>query len=169
MWWKFVPCCYKVSHCKIVVWTGTQSMTIFLQIWTENSDFDLWNNGLLWLIISSWKFEESCIKILQRKNGRGLTDGVMIGSICCPIGKKRIVIMGTRTIFAKHNAYGYFLETLNMTLNLFERFLMDCNFDLTPLVAVVITENLLILLLRAIDWNVQSDLVCVREKPLVKR
>lgn len=85
------------------------------------------------------------------------------------IGKKRIVIMGTRTIFAKHNAYGYFLETLNMTLNLFERFLMDCNFDLTPLVAVVITENLLILLLRAIDWNVQSDLVCVREKPLVKR
>ncbi|XP_053383864.1 GATOR complex protein Iml1-like [Mercenaria mercenaria] len=73
-------------------------------------------------------------------------------------------------------AQGNFLETLNMSLNLFERYYMDRNFDRTGKVAVVITpgagvfevdrELTNITKQRTIDCGVGSDLVCMGEQPL---
>lgn len=73
-------------------------------------------------------------------------------------------------------AQGNFLETLNMTLNLFEKYYMDRNFDRTGKVAVVITpgagvfevdrELTNITKQRTIDCGVGSDLVCMGEQPL---
>ncbi|XP_052240462.1 GATOR complex protein Iml1-like isoform X2 [Dreissena polymorpha] len=71
---------------------------------------------------------------------------------------------------------GNFLETLNMTLNLFEKYYYDRNFDRTGKVAVVITpgagvfevdrELTNITKQRTIDCGVGSDLVCMGEQPL---
>ncbi|XP_052798952.1 GATOR complex protein Iml1-like isoform X2 [Mya arenaria] len=73
-------------------------------------------------------------------------------------------------------AQGNFLETLNMTLNLFERYYYDRNFDRTGKVAVVITpgagvfevdrELTNITKQRTIDCGIGSDLVCMGEQPL---
>ncbi|XP_064612475.1 LOW QUALITY PROTEIN: GATOR1 complex protein DEPDC5-like [Liolophura sinensis] len=73
-------------------------------------------------------------------------------------------------------AQGNFLETLNMALNLFEKWYIDRNFDRTGKVAVVITpgagvfevdrELCNITKQRTIDCGVGSDLVCVGEQPL---
>ncbi|XP_050411212.1 GATOR complex protein Iml1 isoform X2 [Patella vulgata] len=73
-------------------------------------------------------------------------------------------------------AQGNFLETLNMSLNLFETHYMDRNFDRTGKVSVVITpgpgvfevdrELTNITKQRTIDCGVGSDLVCMGEQPL---
>ncbi|XP_078335331.1 GATOR complex protein Iml1-like isoform X5 [Crassostrea virginica] len=73
-------------------------------------------------------------------------------------------------------AQGNFLETLNMSLNLFEGYYIDRNFDRTGKVAVVITpgagvfevdrELANITKQRTIDCGVGSDLVCMGEQPL---
>ncbi|XP_076106602.1 GATOR complex protein Iml1-like isoform X2 [Mytilus galloprovincialis] len=73
-------------------------------------------------------------------------------------------------------AQGNFLETLNMTLNLFEKYYFDRNFDRTGKVAVVITPGpgvfevdrqlTNITKQRTIDCGVGSDLVCMGEQPL---
>lgn len=73
-------------------------------------------------------------------------------------------------------AQGNFLETLNMTINLFEKYYMDRNFDRTGKVAVVITagagvfevdrELTNITKQRTIDCGIGSDLVCMGEQPL---
>ncbi|XP_041349030.1 GATOR complex protein Iml1-like isoform X2 [Gigantopelta aegis] len=71
---------------------------------------------------------------------------------------------------------GNFLETLNMSLNLFENYYLDRNFDRTGKVSVVITpgpgvfevkrELTNITKQRTIDCGVGSDLVCMGEQPL---
>ncbi|PVD31681.1 hypothetical protein C0Q70_07099 [Pomacea canaliculata] len=71
---------------------------------------------------------------------------------------------------------GNFLETLNMSLNLFENYYLDRNFDRTGKVSVVITpgpgvfevdrELTFITKQRTIDCGVGSDLVCMGEQPL---
>ncbi|XP_069135041.1 LOW QUALITY PROTEIN: GATOR complex protein Iml1-like [Argopecten irradians] len=71
---------------------------------------------------------------------------------------------------------GNFLETLNMSLNLLEKYYVDRNFDRTGKVAVVITpgpgvfevdrELTNITKQRTIDCGVGSDLVCMGEQPL---
>ncbi|KAH9502461.1 GATOR complex protein depdc5 [Bulinus truncatus] len=71
---------------------------------------------------------------------------------------------------------GNFLETLNMSLNLFESYYMDRNFDRTGKVSVVITPGpgvfevdrqlANITKQRTIDCGVGSDLVCMGEQPL---
>ncbi|XP_048241324.1 GATOR complex protein Iml1-like isoform X1 [Haliotis rufescens] len=73
-------------------------------------------------------------------------------------------------------AQGNFLETLNMSLNLFENYYLDRNFDRTGKVSVVITpgpgvfevdrELTNITKQRTIDCGVGSDLVCMGEQPL---
>nr|XP_011413842.2 GATOR complex protein DEPDC5 isoform X3 [Crassostrea gigas] len=73
-------------------------------------------------------------------------------------------------------AQGNFLETLNMSLNLFEGYYIDRNFDRTGKVAVVITpgagvfevdrELANITKQRTIDCGIGSDLVCMGEQPL---
>lgn len=73
-------------------------------------------------------------------------------------------------------AQGNFLETLNMSLNLFEKYYMDRNFDRTGKVSVVITPGpgvfevdrqlANITKQRTIDCGVGSDLVCMGEQPL---
>ncbi|XP_070204272.1 GATOR complex protein Iml1-like isoform X2 [Littorina saxatilis] len=73
-------------------------------------------------------------------------------------------------------AQGNFLETLNMSLNLFENYYLDRNFDRTGKVSVVITpgpgvfevdrELTFITKQRTIDCGVGSDLVCMGEQPL---
>ncbi|ESO91451.1 hypothetical protein LOTGIDRAFT_153895 [Lottia gigantea] len=73
-------------------------------------------------------------------------------------------------------AQGNFLETLNMSLNLFENYYIDRNFDRTGKVSVVITpgpgvfevdrELTNITKQRTIDCGVGSDLVCMGEQPL---
>ncbi|XP_076434609.1 GATOR1 complex protein DEPDC5-like [Babylonia areolata] len=73
-------------------------------------------------------------------------------------------------------AQGNFLETLNMSLNLFENYYIDRNFDRTGKVSVVITpgpgvfevdrELTFITKQRTIDCGVGSDLVCMGEQPL---
>ncbi|KAL5017610.1 hypothetical protein ScPMuIL_007199 [Solemya velum] len=73
-------------------------------------------------------------------------------------------------------AQGNFLETLNMSLNLFEKYYLDRNFDRTGKVSVVITpgagvfevdrELTNITKQRTIDCGVGSDLVCMGEQPL---
>ncbi|CAG5135776.1 unnamed protein product, partial [Candidula unifasciata] len=71
---------------------------------------------------------------------------------------------------------GNFLETLNMSLNLFENYYLDRNFDRTGKVSVVITPGpgvfevdrqlANITKQRTIDCGVGSDLVCMGEQPL---
>ncbi|XP_005093712.1 GATOR complex protein Iml1 isoform X2 [Aplysia californica] len=71
---------------------------------------------------------------------------------------------------------GNFLETLNMSLNLFEKYYLDRNFDRTGKVSVVITPGpgvfevdrqlANITKQRTIDCGVGSDLVCMGEQPL---
>ncbi|KAK6967840.1 DEP domain-containing protein 5 [Biomphalaria glabrata] len=73
-------------------------------------------------------------------------------------------------------AQGNFLETLNMSLNLFENYYMDRNFDRTGKVSVVVTPGpgvfevdrqlANITKQRTIDCGVGSDLVCMGEQPL---
>ncbi|KAK3608532.1 hypothetical protein CHS0354_010391 [Potamilus streckersoni] len=73
-------------------------------------------------------------------------------------------------------AQGNFLETLNMSLNLFEKPYIDRNFDRTGKVSIVITpgagvfevdrELTNITKQRTIDCGVGSDLVCMGEQPL---
>ncbi|RUS89768.1 hypothetical protein EGW08_002471, partial [Elysia chlorotica] len=73
-------------------------------------------------------------------------------------------------------AQGNFLETLNMSLNLFEKYYLDRNFDRTGKVSVVITPGpgvfevdrqlANITKQRTIDCGVGSDLVCMGEQPL---
>ncbi|XP_062606005.1 GATOR1 complex protein DEPDC5-like isoform X1 [Saccostrea cucullata] len=80
------------------------------------------------------------------------------------------------TAYNSTAAQGNFLETLNMSLNLFEGYYIDRNFDRTGKVAVVITpgagvfevdrELANITKQRTIDCGVGSDLVCMGEQPL---
>ncbi|KAK3094846.1 hypothetical protein FSP39_006992 [Pinctada imbricata] len=80
------------------------------------------------------------------------------------------------TAYNSTAAEGNFLETLNMSLNLFENYNQDRNFDRTAKVAVVITpgqgvfevdrELTNITKQRTIDCGIGSDLVCMGEQPL---
>ncbi|ELT94063.1 hypothetical protein CAPTEDRAFT_139536 [Capitella teleta] len=73
-------------------------------------------------------------------------------------------------------AQGNFLETLNMALNVFEKYYLDRNFDRTGKLVVMVTPGpgvfevdrdlTYITKLRTIDCGNSSDLVCIGEQPL---
>ncbi|XP_071488216.1 GATOR1 complex protein DEPDC5-like [Diadema antillarum] len=73
-------------------------------------------------------------------------------------------------------AEGNFLETLNMTLNVFDKHFVDRNFERTGQLVVLLTpgagvfevdrEMCKITRQRMIDYGIGSDLVCLAEQPL---
>ncbi|XP_064646189.1 GATOR1 complex protein DEPDC5-like [Lineus longissimus] len=73
-------------------------------------------------------------------------------------------------------AQGNFLEVINMSLNSYEKYYIDRNFDRTGKVAVVITpgagvfevdrELMNVTKQRTIDYGIGADIVCMAEQPL---